>query len=126
MAQILIADDELDGREALSRFLVRSGHLIACASDGREALKQLLTNHHDMLLLDVRMPKLDGLGLLEVMRSYLRWTDMPVILVTGEATPEETRRARDLGVCHILHKGTYTLKDLALAVDDCLKLPPPD
>jgi CheY-like chemotaxis protein len=123
MAQLLIVDDEYDGREALSRFLVRSGHQISCANDGRDALAQLLSGRHHLVLLDVRMPKMDGLALLEVLRSYLRLTEIPVILVTGEATPDEMRRARDLGVCHIFHKASFTFEELASAVDDCLKSP---
>jgi CheY-like chemotaxis protein len=124
VAQVLIVDDELDSREAVSRFLVRVGHRVSCADDGQDALKRLLVETPDVMLLDVRMPKLDGVGLLEILRSYLRWSALPVILLTGAATPDEMRRARDMGVCQILHKAQFTLPERGAAIDDCMGMPP--
>jgi two-component system capsular synthesis sensor histidine kinase RcsC len=72
------------------------------------------------MILDVRMPNLDGISLLEILRSHLHWAQFPVILLTAEATPDELRRARDLGVSHIFQKGMYELEELASAVGECV------
>lgn len=124
MAQVLLVDDHLDGREAVARFLAMRGHQSTAAWDGREALSKLLTDRPDVMILDVRMPRLDGLALLELLRAYRHWTKLPVILLTAEATPDEIRRARDLGVNHIFHKTMYELDELASAVDECVRPQP--
>ena len=120
MAQVLLVDDHLDGREAVARFLAMRGHQSTAAWDGREALSRLLTDRPDVMILDVRMPRLDGLGLLELLRAYRHWTKLPVILLTAEATPDELRKARDLGVSHVFHKARYNLDELVAAVDECV------
>ena len=124
MAQVLLVDDHLDGREAVARFLARRGHQSTAAYDGREAMSKLLTDRPDVIILDMRMPRMDGIGLLELLRSYRQWTKLPVILLTAEATPDEIRQARDLGVRHIFRKTQYDLEELSTAVDECVTPPP--
>jgi CheY-like chemotaxis protein len=125
MAHVLVVDDHDEGREVVSRFLAGRGHRPTGASNGEEALARLLTDRPDLMILDVRMPRLDGVGLLEILRSYLRWHRLPVILLTAEATPDELRRVRDLGVSHVFQKTIYNLCELGSAVDACLTPPPP-
>ena len=121
MAHVLVVDDEGDSRDFVSRFLQRMGHRVSTAQDGRDALRKLLDQKPDVLVLDVRMPELDGVGLLEVMRSYLRWHTLPVVIVSAHATGEEIERARRLGVRHVLHKANFRLEDLADAIDDATR-----
>jgi CheY-like chemotaxis protein len=83
MARVLVVDDQAEGREALSRFLAIRGHRLTAAANGEEALAKLLTDRPDVMILDVRMPKLDGMGLLEALRSYRRWRRLPVILLAA-------------------------------------------
>ena len=122
MAHVLVVDDEGDSREFVSRFLGRLGHRVTTAQDGRDALRRLLTDAPDVIVLDVRMPNLDGVGLLEVMRSYLRFHDLPVILLSAHARGSEIERARGMGVRHVFHKASFKLEELADAVDDSLGL----
>jgi CheY-like chemotaxis protein len=118
MAHILVVDDEGDSLDFVVRFLERRGHRTTTASDGQEALRLLLTERPDAMVLDVRMPQMDGISLLEVMRSYLRWHNLPVILVTAHANPEELVAARGMGVNYIFDKAQYKLTELAEAIDD--------
>jgi CheY-like chemotaxis protein len=120
MAHVMVVDDEADGREVVARFLARMGHQVSSAQDGRDALRKLMTDTPDALVLDMRMPGLDGVGLLEVMRAYLRWHDLPVIVVSAHARGDEITRASDMGVRHFLHKANYNLNELAAALDDAL------
>jgi CheY-like chemotaxis protein len=124
MARVLVVDDQAEGREALSRFLAIRGHRLTSAANGEEALAKLLTDRPDVMILDVRMPKLDGMGLLEALRSYRRWHRLPVILLAAEARPDELRRARDLGVSHIFHQPTCDFRELGTVVDECVISPP--
>src|SRR5438128_488178 len=117
MAYVLVVDDEGDSREFLSRFLGRSGHRVECAQDGKDALVKLIEERPDLVVLDVRMPQIDGVGLLEIMRSYLRWHALPVVLLSAHATPEQIRMARDMGVEHVFHKASFELPDLAAVIN---------
>jgi CheY-like chemotaxis protein len=123
MAHVLVVDDEGDSREFVTRFLIRQGHRVTGAQDGRDALRKLLNDDPDVLVLDMRMPNLNGIGLLEVLRSYLRWQTLPVIVVSAHASGDEINRASAIGVRHFFHKANFKLEALADAIDDVLGLP---
>jgi CheY-like chemotaxis protein len=125
MAYVLVVDDEGDSRAFVARYLHRIGHRVGEACDGREALHALTTGRPDLVLLDVRMPGLDGVGLLEVMRSYLRWHALPVVILSAHANSAELERARQLGVRHVFRKAAFSLDDLAIAIDEALESGPP-
>lgn len=79
--KILIVDDEPHALRIFSAFLTAAGMDTVTASDGARALELLSSACFDTLLTDVRMPGLDGVGLLQAARSHDR--DLPVVLVTG-------------------------------------------
>src|SRR5438045_6793484 len=89
MAYVLVVDDEPDSSEFVERFLEREGHRTTIVPNGREALAALINGRPDAMVLDVRMPQMDGIALLEVLRSYLRWTKLPVILLTAHANEDQ-------------------------------------
>src|SRR5258708_4000573 len=90
---ILIVDDEPDGSEFVARYLQRQGYATRLAPNGFEAVSMLVNHHPDAVVLDVRMPGMDGIELLHVMRSYLRWLTLPVIILTAHATAADEQRA---------------------------------
>ena len=116
MPYVLIIDDEPDSGEIIETFLQKTGYKTRVVPNGREALAALLVQSPDALVLDVRMPEMDGIALLEVLRSYLRWHTLPVVIVTAHANQKQLERAQELGVQHIFHKANFKLKELA----DCL------
>jgi diguanylate cyclase (GGDEF)-like protein len=81
---VLVADDEPGVRELLRRMLSAAGWRVRCASDGEEALALARGEAPDLVLLDVRMPKLDGLAVLRLLREEGSTRLTPVILLTGE------------------------------------------
>lgn len=117
MAYILIVDDDPDGREVLGKFLGKAGHNVESSPNGRDALASVLTGMPDVLILDLLMPEMDGTGLLEVLRSYLRLQSLPVIVLTGLPDSPKVQQARHLGVNTILVKGKATLDDILAAVN---------
>ena len=118
MASLLIVDDDRDGRDAMCTFLQRAGHEVECVANGREALAKVLARLPDLIILDLFMPEMDGGGLLEILRSYLRLQSLPVVVVTGLPDSPMVDRARFLKVNAILTKGKASLEDVLRAVTD--------
>jgi DNA-binding NtrC family response regulator len=83
MLKVLVVDDEPDLRELLAEELAEEGHQVACAADGAEALSMAAENGYDVVLTDVRLPKVDGLTLLRRIRERAPATD--AIVMTGYA-----------------------------------------
>lgn len=125
MADVLIIDDDPDSCEVLSHFLNRAGHSARWAPNGRRALSALVARVPDFIVLDLLMPGMDGIDLLDVIRSYLRWTFVPVAILT--AYPEDPRLARvaELGVTRVFTKSRFELSDLLACVDRHARRSPP-
>jgi CheY-like chemotaxis protein len=117
MASILVADDDADTRDALCTFLERTGHRIQCVPNGREALKSILAEPPDLIILDLLMPECCGAGVLEVLRAYLRLQNLPVVIWTGVESGPILDRARALKANAILVKGKTTLREIQHVVD---------
>ena len=84
MNKILIVDDELNMRLVLQAMLKKEGYDVTTASNGMEALKILKADQMDIVVTDLKMPKLDGMGLLgEIIRDY---PSIPVIIITAHGT----------------------------------------
>ncbi|MDO9559929.1 MAG: sigma-54 dependent transcriptional regulator [Syntrophales bacterium] len=84
MNRILIVDDELNMRLVLQAMLKKEGYEVAAASDGLEALKMLKTGPFDIVVTDLKMPNMDGLGLLD--RMIRDYPSTPVIIITAHGT----------------------------------------
>ncbi|MGH7632414.1 MAG: protein kinase domain-containing protein [Gemmatimonadaceae bacterium] len=82
-AHILVVDDQEDNRAVLERRLRRQGHLVESAAGGYPALDMLTRKGFDLVLLDVMMPDLDGLAVLERMKANAATRDIPVIMISA-------------------------------------------
>jgi CheY-like chemotaxis protein len=101
---ILIADDDILFRELLIARLEGTGLVYDTASDGAEALAKATQGAYDLLLLDLRMPKLDGLRVLEGVRSSPRVRNTKVIVLTASRSDADIDEAERLGVDSYLSK----------------------
>ena len=121
MAKILSIDDDADNCELLTHALARVGHAVRSAPGYREAMKSLLAATPDLVVLDVLMPAMDGVTLLEVIRSSPRWLFLPVVILT--AFPEDPRLAEvaALGVDRVFAKAKYDLNDLIHYISNRLR-----
>ena len=90
-ARVLVVDDEVEVRELLSRRLRRLGHTVEEAGNGAEALELVSKAVPDVVVTDMAMPCLDGLGLLKALRS--QHPDMPVIVLTGHGSLDNILQA---------------------------------
>lgn len=100
--RLLIAEDEANLRSVISRELARRGYLVTIAQDGTQASACLEKQEFDVLLLDVRMPGMDGLAVLALAREM----DVPpeVVMLTGNSTVEVAVEAMKLGACDFITK----------------------
>ena len=102
MAQVLIVDDERDVGAFLSSELRSRGHEVDQASNGVEALMLVLERRLDAVVMDIRMPTLDGIDTLRILRRLV--PAMPVILMTGYAGRGDMLLASQLGAVSCLLK----------------------
>lgn len=82
-ATILVAEDDGELRETVAWCLRVEGYRVITAADGREALRQLRMAGPELVILDVRMPSLDGLGVIAHMRQDPGLQRIPVVVLTG-------------------------------------------
>lgn len=122
MAKILIVEDDETLAEMYHSRLVVDGFEISKAINGEEALKILRVLEHDLILLDIMLPKVDGLSVLEQLRSS-SWPNKnkPVIIFSVLAQPQDVERARKLGANDYLVKGGVTPNEVVAKIREHLK-----
>ncbi len=94
---LLVVDDDEMNRDMLSRRLRRRGHDVEVACDGAEALEKIAERQFDLVLLDVMMPGIDGLQVLEEVRRTQDMGDLPIIMATAKDESEDIVHALKLG-----------------------------
>ncbi|MGB8190607.1 MAG: sigma-54 dependent transcriptional regulator [Chitinophagaceae bacterium] len=102
MSNILIIDDEKAIRKTLSEILSYEGYKIDEASDGEEGLKKLREKEFDVVLCDIKMPKVDGIEFLEKSREFN--VDTPIIMISGHGTIETAVEAVKKGAYDYISK----------------------
>ncbi len=102
MSRILITDDSLLQRKTLSAIVVDAGHEVDTACNGQEALDKIQANPPDCLLLDMLMPVMDGIQVLEGLES--QGIQLPIIVLTADVQEWLKERCLELGVNTFLNK----------------------
>lgn len=118
--RILIIDDDVDFREMLRMLLAAEGYAPEVAEDAVEGGKALLAKQPDLIICDVRMPYLDGLELLSLLRSSEGTGKLPVILVSGRSDIDILGKASQLGASDYLIK-PITRDRLLESIKTCLQ-----
>lgn len=110
--EVLVVDDELPQRRMLRALLSGQGFRSHSASSALEALSLIRRARPSLLLIDISMPKISGIKLLEILRSAPETAGLPVILMTGLAVPNEmaAAAAKGLSIGPIFIKGGDALK----------------
>ena len=119
MSLVLIVDDEYACREWAAQVVRDMGHEALTVGDAAGALLLVSGHEPDLILLDLMMPGLDGVGFLLTLRTRLR-VEAPVIVITRGASPEVESLVNDLGVAAILCKLTLTPPELEAHIHDAL------
>jgi len=103
-ARVLVVDDDPAQHRLIGRLLDQSGMELGFASGGVEALRSIAQSPPELVLLDLRMPALDGVEVLRRLRALPGASELPVILVTGSADRESVRTTLEFGVVDFLVK----------------------
>jgi DNA-binding NtrC family response regulator len=102
MNTVLVVDDELAVRESIRMILEYEKYAVKFAKDGRAALETLGAGSVDLVLLDIKMPGMDGIEVLQEIRR--QWPLVPVIMISGHGTGETASEAGRLGAYEFLPK----------------------
>ncbi|MBZ0170535.1 acetoacetate metabolism regulatory protein AtoC [Candidatus Methylomirabilis lanthanidiphila] len=117
METILVVDDEQGLREFLTALLEHAGYLVRTASDGEQALEHVAHQVPDLVISDIRMPKMDGIGLLTGIRKT--YPHVPVIMMTAYASMDSTIQAMRLGADDYITK-PFRIDEIRLVVEKAL------
>ncbi|WP_221888929.1 SpoIIE family protein phosphatase [Streptomyces sp. WAC08241] len=120
-ARVLIADDNADMREYLTRLLRGAGHLVHAVDDGRQALDAVRAEAPDMVVSDVMMPRLNGLDLVRTLRVDPRTASVPVLLLSARAGQEASIEGLRAGADDYLVK-PFAAAELLARVEANVKL----
>lgn len=103
--RIVLVDDEPDIRTVAEIALSAIGGWdVRLAASGEEALAQLAAAETDLILIDVMMPGMDGLGVLSRLRADPRWAKLPAIFMTAKVQQREVAQYLALGACGVIPK----------------------
>lgn len=108
--KILIVEDDVDLREILSEKLKLSGLETIEAADGAEGLAKALEIHPDLVILDIIMPKMDGLAVLRKIREDSWGAQVPVVILTNINENEKLVEALEIGIDEYLIKAEWKLE----------------
>ncbi len=120
MVKILVIDDEEGIRSLLDTILGRKGYEVVLASSGRKGLELFRREHPHAVVLDLKMPEIDGVKVLKQIRCSDQ--KVPVIVLTGAGTPETKQQVYALGVTEFIEK-EFSLHRLGDSLKRLLPLP---
>ena len=104
MAKILIAEDEPDIRELVAFTLRFAGHEVVAGANGEEAVQLAAQEMPDLILMDVRMPRMTGYDACRVMKANLRLKDIPVVFLSAKGQDSEIQTGLEAGAEEYLLK----------------------
>ena len=103
-ASIVVADDDPQNRESLTDVLTEMGYVVTAVEDGEAAIREVATGNHDLLLLDLEMPKFNGFEVLEHLAKFGHLQHTPVLVVTGQRIVDSAVRCIALGADDFIPK----------------------
>ncbi|OGF62279.1 hypothetical protein A2926_04285 [Candidatus Giovannonibacteria bacterium RIFCSPLOWO2_01_FULL_44_40] len=111
---ILIVDDDPLMARMYENKMQTDGYDVAVASNGEEALLAVRKKKPDLMLLDVMMPKMNGVETLKALKGDAKTKNIPIIILTNLGdNPDDIQKAKDLGALDYLVKSQISLKELS-------------
>lgn len=119
--KILIVEDDNFVAEVYSTKLLEMGHEVRLAKNGEEGLVELEKEVPDLILLDIIMPIMGGIEMLEDLKKKEEWKKIPIILLTNVGEKESIQKVRKFGVNDYLIKSHFTPAEVIEKIDSVLK-----
>jgi len=104
MKTILLVENDSDTRDIYATALQHNGYTVLLAEDGSEGVRSALEHEPDLILMNLAMPKVDGLSAMVLLRDNARTASIPIIACTGFALHDGAERAEDAGADAYLEK----------------------
>lgn len=120
MKKILLVDDDNLIRKSLAEALTQAGYAVEEAPDGKAGLAKAMASHPDLVVSDVRMPELDGLQMVDQLRTDDWGKQVPVIILSTDDNTTSINQALVAGVTLYLSKTTATPDSLAAQITAAL------
>jgi DNA-binding response OmpR family regulator len=117
-ANIMVAEDDAKQAELVRRYLEHEGHTVTVVEDGRAALEEVRREDPDLLVLDVMMPKADGLDVVRILRAECR--EVPVLILTARSAEDDLLLGLDLGADDYMTK-PFSPRELVARVRTLLR-----
>ena len=118
-SRVLVVDDD----DALARYIadqLADSYSISTAADGREGLKQLLTNDYDLVISDVMMPRMDGFTMLRMIKTSMNLSHIPVIMLTSKDDVANRLQGLEHGADAFMAK-PFDINELHLTIDNLIR-----
>jgi two-component system, chemotaxis family, sensor kinase CheA len=104
---VLLVEDSIATRTQEKRILENAGYEVVTAVDGLDGYNKLRSRNFDVVVSDVQMPNLDGLGLVAKIRQHKEYSELPIVLVTSLASDEDKRRGAEAGANSYIPKSSF-------------------
>lgn len=121
MAEILIVEDSKPLALTLRQELIKRGHLVRCAFDGKQGISYALSSELGAIVLDINLPELDGLTICKRLRAA--GLDTPVLMLTAKASTADIVKGMELGADAYLTK-PFNLRELLARLEALLRRRP--
>ncbi|OGL46283.1 MAG: hypothetical protein A2161_14885 [Candidatus Schekmanbacteria bacterium RBG_13_48_7] len=114
--RILAVDDEPNILRSVKYYLEKAGYIIQTAANGEEALTRIQECVPDLVICDISMPKLDGMGFLKILKSKPDMSGIKVIFLTGKSSDEDLQKGWSSGADYYITK-PYSVQTLLKGVE---------
>ncbi len=121
--RVLVVDDSITVREVERNLLQSSGYLVEVAVDGMDGWNAARTNHYDLIVSDIDMPRMNGFEFVSMLKGDERLKSVPVIIVSYKDREEDRLRGLEVGADYYLTKGSFHDDSLIEAVIDLIGEP---
>jgi CheY-like chemotaxis protein len=116
LAKILVVEDSNFFRRALSETLQNEGYQVSSVATGEDALKSVRSELPDLMLLDLHLPRLDGMMVLRLLRGGEQTRNLPVIVLSANSVERDRAAAEQLGVSQFIQKDQLPMEQVVLSV----------
>lgn len=112
MSRVLIVEDNAALQKIYVTLLTKEGYDVEFASDGKQALEKASASPPDLILLDMMMPNLDGVGFLRAYDIKNKHPNTKVVIFSNTEVPAKVKEARELGATRYMTKYNFSPKDM--------------